>query len=170
VFVSSRLWLGQFAVTAKKEDEGYPDTNSSFYSVHKIAPITLSPSHLSATETILLGPKAGILVGTVADSVSGAPLDPCVEFHRVSDPNNFLSGTGLLNARYRVLVPSDQDVIMKIWHEGYLPWYYPGANSKSEAEPLRLKSGEERTVHIRLEPGADVSDAGCNMVGSTSHD
>ena len=54
--------------------------------------------------------------------------------------------TGLVNAQHRVLVPSDQDVIMKIWHEGYLPWYYPGANNKSEAKPLRLKPGEERTV------------------------
>ena len=38
-FEISRLWLGKFTVTAKKEDEGYPDTNSSVYSVDKIAPI-----------------------------------------------------------------------------------------------------------------------------------
>lgn len=161
-FQISRLWLGKFAVTAKKEDEGYPDTNIAFYSDQKIAPITLSLSHPSATETILLGPKAGILTGTVADAVSGAPVDPCVDFHRASDPNNFLSGTGLVNAEYRVLVPSDREVIMKIWHEGYLPWYYPGTSNKSDAEPLRLKSGEKRTLNIRLQPGTDASDAGCN--------
>jgi hypothetical protein len=154
--------LGKFAVTAKKENEGYPDTNTGFYSDSKIAPITLSLSHPSATNTILLGPKAGILLGTVADAVTGAPLDPCVDFHRMSDPNNFLSGTRLVNAKYRVLVPSDRDVIMKIWHESYLPWYYPGANNKSEAKSLRLKSGEERTLHIRLQPSNDASDAGCN--------
>ncbi len=156
-FQINHLWLGKFAVTAKKEDEGYPDTSSS-----KIAPITLSLPHPSATDTIVLGPKAGILVGTVADAVTSALLDPCVDFHRASDPNNFLSGTGLANAKYRVLVPSDRDVIMKIWYERYLPWYYPGANHKSEAKPLRLESGEERTLHIRLQPGNDASDAGCN--------
>ena len=43
-----------------------------FYTDSKIAPITLSLSHPSATDTILLGPKAGILVGTVADAVTGA--------------------------------------------------------------------------------------------------
>jgi hypothetical protein len=107
-------------------------------------------------------PLRGILAGTVADAVTGAPLKPCVDFHRASDPNNFLSGTGLVNAEYRVLVPSDRDVIMKIWHEGYLPWYYPGANNKSEAKSLRLKSGEERTLHIRLQPGNDASEAGCD--------
>jgi len=161
-FQINHLWLGEFAVTAKKEDEGYPDTNSAFYSDNKIAPITLSLSHPSATDTLLLGPKAGILVGTVADAITGAPLVPCVDFHRASDPNNFLSGTGLVNAEYRVLVPSGRDVIMKIWREGYLPWYYPGMNHKSEAKPLRLKSGEERTLHIRLQPGNDPTDAGCN--------
>lgn len=161
-FQINHLWLGKFAVTAEKEDEGYPDVSSNFYSDNEAAPITLSLSHPSATDTIVLGPKAGILVGTVADAVTGAPLEPCVDFHRASDPNNFLSGTGLVNAKYRVLVPSDRDVIMKIWHEGYLPWYYPGANQKSEAKALRLKSGEERTLHIRLQPGNDTSDAGCN--------
>ena len=168
-FQISHLWLARFDVTAKKEDEGCPDTSSGFYFDSKTAPITLSLSHPSATDTIVLGPKAGILVGTVADAITGAPLDPCVDFHRASDPNNFLSGTGLVNAKYRVLVPSDRDVIMKIWHEGYLPWYYPGANHKSEAKPLRLKSGEERTLHIRLQPGNDTSDAGCNTSSCFPH-
>jgi len=136
--------------------------NSGFYSDSEITPITLSLSHPSASDTILLGPKAGILIGAVTDAVTGTPLDPCVDFHRASDPNNFLSGTGLVNAKYRVLVPSDRDVIMKVWHEGYLPWYYPGTSNKSEAKPLRLKSGEERTLRIRLQPGNNASDAGCN--------
>ncbi len=70
-----------------------------------------------------------------------------------------MSGTGLVNAEYRVLVPSDRDVIMKIWFEGYLPWYYPGTSRKSEAKPLRLKSGELRTLPIRLQPGSDPSEA-----------
>jgi hypothetical protein len=168
-FQINHLWLGIFVVTAKKEDEGYPDTNQGFYSDSKIAPVTLALSHPSATETILLGPKAGILVGTVVDAVTGAPVDPCVDFHRASDPNNFLSGTGLVNAQYRVLVPSDREVIMKVWHQGYLPWYYPGTNNKTKAEPLRLKSGEERTLNIRLQPGTDLSDAGCNTPSCFPH-
>src|ERR1700733_9100414 len=30
-FQINHLWLGKFAVTAKKEDEGYPDTSRGFY-------------------------------------------------------------------------------------------------------------------------------------------
>ena len=113
------------------------------------------------TVTILLGPKAGILVGTVADAINRTPLNPCVDFRRASDPNNFLSGTGLVSAKYRVLVPSYQDVMMKIWYDGHLPWYYPGASNKSEAKPLLLKAGEERILNIRLRPGNNSAEAGC---------
>jgi hypothetical protein len=84
-----------------------------------------------------------------------------LQYHVILN-NNFLSGPGLVNAKYHVLVPSDREVIMKIWHEGYLPWYHPGATKKSEARPLYLRPGEERTLNIRLQPGNDASDAGCN--------
>jgi hypothetical protein len=160
-FQIKHLWLGKFAVSAKKEDEGYPDTSSSFYSDGKIERAMLTSPLQSVTVTMLLGPKAGILLGTVADATNGTPLNPCVDFRRASDPNNFLSGTGLVNARYRVLVPSDRDVMMKIWYEGHLPWYYPGAAGKSEAKPLRLKAGEERILNIRLRQGNNSADAGC---------
>jgi len=161
-FQIGHLWLGKFAVTAKKEAEAYPDVGKGFYYDGKIAPTTLSFSHLSTTMSIILGPKAGVLVGTVTDAVTASLLNPCIDFHRASNPNNFLSGTGLVNAHYRVLVPSNREVVMKIWKEGYLPWYYPGANNKSGARPLNLKPGEEKTLNIRLQPGNDPSDAGCN--------
>jgi len=162
-FQIAHLWLGQFAIGAKKENEGYPDTGKPFYSDgRKLEYVTLTAKRPSATVTVLLGPKAGVLVGRVEDAVTKVPIDPCVDFHLVSDPNNFLSGTGLVNAKYRVLVPPNQDLIMKIWHEGYLPWYYPGTSNKSKAKPLRLKSGEQRTLNIRLQRGTDASDAGCN--------
>jgi hypothetical protein len=161
-FYIKHLLVGKFDVTAKKESEGYPDSSSRFYYERKIAPITLSLSHLAATDTIILGPRAGILTGTAVDAVTGVPLEPCVDFHWASDPNKFMSGTGLIIAEYRLLIPPDRDVIMKIWCDGYLPWYYPGADSKSAAKPLRLASGEEKKLYIRLRRGTDTSDAGCN--------
>jgi hypothetical protein len=160
-FHIKRVWLGKFAVTARKEDEGYPDTGSSFYSDGKVDRTTLTSFLQAATVTVLLGPKAGILVGTISDAVSGAPLNPCVDFRRASDPNNFMSGTGLVNAKYRVLVPSDRDVMMKIWYEGHLPWYYPGESNKSAAKSLRLQPGQEKVLHIRLQPGNNSAEAGC---------
>jgi hypothetical protein len=44
-FQINHLWFGELSVSAKKEDEGYPDTSSGFYSDSKIAPKSLSLSH-----------------------------------------------------------------------------------------------------------------------------
>jgi hypothetical protein len=110
---------------------------------------------------IRMGPKAGILVGTVADSITGAPLNPVVEFRWVSDPNNFLFGSGVVNSKYRVLVPSDRDVTMKVWDSGYKCWYYPGTADRSHGKPVHLKPGEEEKVDIRLQRVANSGDAKC---------
>jgi len=58
-FQINRLWLGIFAVMAKKEDEGYADTNQGFYSDSKIAPVTLSFPIYLQLKLFYLGQKLG---------------------------------------------------------------------------------------------------------------
>ena len=166
----SRSWFGRFAVAAKKEDEDYPDMSQQFYSDGKFETVTLTSRHRAATVTIRLGPKAGVLLGTVADAVTGASLSPCIEFRRASVPNNFLSGSGLVKPRYRLLVPPNTDVLMRIWLDGYKPWYYPGTVDKSAGQAVRLKPGEEKTVDILLQPDTGASETGCpKMIGMTGN-
>jgi hypothetical protein len=74
-----------------------------------------------------------------------------------------LSGTGLVNAKYRVLVPSNTEVLMKVWYGGHKPWYYPGTMDKAQSRPVNLKPGEEAKLDIRLEPDLDAPPAGCGM-------
>ena len=102
-------------------------------------------------------------MGTVVDAVTNAPLNPCVEFRRGKNFSNFLSGTGLVNAKYRVLVPSSTDVLMKVWYGGHKVWYYPGTTAKAQSRPLKLKPGEVTTIDIRLEPDAGAPPSGCGM-------
>jgi hypothetical protein len=161
-FEIGQLWLGKFQVGAKKESEGYADQTQGFYNQKKIALTVLSFSYPSASVTVILGPKAGILVGSITDAATQAPLAPCVDFHRTSNANNFLSGDGLMKGRYRILVPSNRELVMKLWQQDYLPWYFPGTAKKSEAKPLHLHPGEQKTLNIRLRPGNDSDDAGCN--------
>lgn len=86
------LWLVRYAVGAKKEDKNYADTTMQFYSDGAFQTVTLTDDHPTATIAIRLGPKAGVLMGTVADAVTGAPLMPCVELIRALEPKNFLWG------------------------------------------------------------------------------
>lgn len=153
-------WFGEFAVTAKKEDEDYPEMNQ-FYSNGRFQTVTLTLQHPAATVTIHLGPKAGVLQGAVTDAVTGAALNPCVELRRASNPGNFLSGSGLIHRHYRLLIPSDAGVFVKIWLDGYEAWYYPSTIIKSAARAIRLKPGEERTLNISLRPDAQAIGTGC---------
>jgi hypothetical protein len=153
-------WFGKFAVAAKKEDEDYPDMSTQFYSDGKFETITLTSGHPTQTVAIHLGPKAGVLVGTVAEALSNTPLSPCVEFRRASEPNNFLSASGLVKPQYKLLIPPDTDILVKISLDGYKTWYYPGTIDHAAATPVRLGPGEIKTLDIRLEPGAEVK-AGC---------
>jgi hypothetical protein len=160
-------WFGEFAVAAKKEDEGYPDMSMQFYSGGKFETVTLTPSNRASTLSIRLGPKAGVLLGTVADAVTGAPLVPCYEFTRASEPDNSRGGMGLIKSNYRVLIPADTNILMKIWLDGYKPWYYPGITEKSTSQAVRLGSGEQKIVDIALRPDNQTAKAGCPAVVSS---
>lgn len=72
-----------------------------------------------------------------------------------------MSGSGLIQPSYKLLVPSDTDVLLKIWLDGYLPWYFPGTSQKSAAHAVRLKPGEHRTLDIALQPSRERPKSGC---------
>jgi hypothetical protein len=133
-FEIHRLSWGRYFVSAAKEDEAYPEMLSEFFTRnHEPQTITLGPDNPTATVPIRLGPKAGILTGTVIDAAISAPLNPCADFRWAADPSNFWIGSGLVKARFRVLIPSGRDVLWKVWLDGYKPWYYPGTTDKSAA-------------------------------------
>ncbi len=160
-FTISHLWLTKYAVNSAKAEEGYPDNSLQFYSDGKFETVMLTPRRPVAEISVRLGPKAGIFIGTVSDAVTGAPLSPCVELRRASKPDNFLSGSGLIKPEYRLLLPSEIGVYMKIWLDGYKFWYYPGTEKKSESKPARLAPGEVQILDIRMQPGKNSAEGTC---------
>lgn len=172
-FAIAHLLLGKYAVTAEKQDEDYPRMVNRFYnSEDKFETVTLTSRNFAASVTIRLGPKGGVLVGSVTDALTNAPINPCAEFRRAKEPNNRVVGTGLLrqklvNGKYRVLIPSNTDVFIKVWYQGHKSWYYPGTIDKTQSQPLNLKPGEEKELDIRLEPDSNAPPERCGMpVGS----
>lgn len=156
----TRSWFGKFAVAAKKEDEDYPDMSRQFYSDGKFQTVNLSASHPNATVIICLGPKAGVLLGTVVDAVTKAPLSPCVEFRRLAEPSNFLRGSGLVQPTYKLLVPPNTDILVNMYLDGYKTWYFPGTVEKEKQQPVRLGPGEKRVADIELAPD-DAAKSDC---------
>ena len=81
--------LGSLPLLQREGSEDYPDMSGQFYSDGKFQTVTLSASHPEANVVIRLGPKAGVLRGTVVDARSNESLSPCVEFRRAAELNNF---------------------------------------------------------------------------------
>ena len=163
-FAFHGLRWGHYYIYAGKEAEGYAEERYEFFNRNRPLPkITLGPNNQTAMLTVQLGPKAGSLTGTMTDAVTSAPLSPCTEFRWAADPNNFWSGNGLANGKFRILIPSDTDVLWKVWLDGYKPWYYPGTSDRSMANSLRLMPGRVRVLRIELQPDAAVEKTGCGM-------
>ncbi len=57
-----------------------------------------------------------------------------------------------MNTKYRLLIPADADVSIKVWLDGYKPWYYSGTDQKFAGTSMRLKPGQEKMLDIRLQP------------------
>src|SRR6267142_354098 len=160
-----RSWFGKFAVAAKKENENFPDMSNQFYSDGKFQTATLTVNHPAETVIIRLVSKAGVLIGTVRDAITGATLYPCLELRRAN--GNFLSGSGMIKAKFHVLIPSETEVTVKMWLDGYRPWYYPGTDEKSRSASVRLRPDEQKALEILLQPNPSDSKLGCGMpVGS----
>jgi len=149
----SQLTLGPYFIYASKPAEGYPDQAYSFFLPRGTKPMEaiLSEDHPFDAVVVHLGVKAGVLKGTVADAVLGKPLDAIVEFRWVSDPQNFLSGSGLTNAQFRILVPSDTRLKMVVSLDGYQNWVY-GVDGSTLGKVLFLHPGQEVILDIRLKP------------------
>jgi hypothetical protein len=152
-FNISMLDYGRYSVSAAKPDEGYPELYLAFYAGLRANPLVvgLSVKHQSASVALGLGNKAGILKGTVVDAVTGKPLNANVEFRWVLEPRNFLSGSGLANAEFRILVPSNNPVTMVVSLKGYENWAY--LTDKSPVKnAILLRPGEKLHLDIRLWP------------------
>jgi hypothetical protein len=147
-YIFKRLDYGRYAVAPAKPADGYPTSFQVPNCTHTQYPqIELSDENQSAKLDLRFGKKAGVLVGTVTDADSGNPVDANVEFRCIVDPSEFVSGSGLTNARFKVLVPSDTPVSMTVSQKGFQNWQFI---RNGVVEPILLAPGEILTLEIRL--------------------
>jgi hypothetical protein len=142
------LPLGDYRVFAKKEEDGYPDMSSAFYSDNVFPTAVLTETNPAAEMLVRLLPKAGILTGSVVDAVTRKPLNPALHFRRAQNLKLFL--TAGTEPAFRVLVPSDVPVTLEISVPGYLRWHYHGK--------LELKPGETMNLDVQMIPSPPRKD------------
>jgi hypothetical protein len=147
-----RLELTRYVVTAKKEEDGYPDLSFGMYSGHrKNQYVKLTENAPEASVSIPLGPKAGVLVLKVTNAVTGAPIaDPKIILREAANPTQFLS-TGLSKSA-SVLLPADEDILLEVRADGYRLWQLPTPIGSARPKPLHLQSSERVTLSVDMQP------------------
>jgi hypothetical protein len=149
-FEINRLEFETFHVFAKKEDDKYPDIGSSFYGESPSPTVTLSSQKPVSDLTVKIGPKAGVLAGTVSDKVTGKPIGAGFMLRRAKNPANLLSTSQA--SHYRLLLPAETDITLEVSADGYKTWRYTDPSDSSGPGLIRLSSGTERDLDIELQP------------------
>lgn len=151
-FLIESLEPGLYKVFGESDAAGYPNTAMRFYGGDSPERVVIGVGGL-ATVPLVLGPVAGVLSGTLNDKATGKAIVSrhAVNFtlKKTSNPEDSILLVGPLNFRW--LIPPAVDLTLEVTAQGYKPWFYSAAEFSNQW-PLRLESGEERTLTIELEP------------------
>ncbi len=149
--------MGVISVEAIKPEDGYV----AFAGTSVTKEVTLTPNQLSATVVLNLGPKAGTLLPSVKDKFTGEPIKVFEVSWTIFDSdeaNGSYSGGQQVNQGIRrAIVPPEKYLVLTISARGYKKWFYHDPSDPSRPVFLRLQSGEEKELHVELEPQAPAA-------------
>ena len=156
-FEIQHLAMGTFLVSAVKEEDGYAAFNQAAGDHNKVVLTLQEPT---ANVTIKLGPKAGMLIGSVRDSVTGKRVDKIRVLYTAATDERVGGGTasGYMGGNFSLNLPTATDFVIIVTAPGYKPWIY---NDPVEGLSLHLAPGEQKSVDIEMvpDPKATTKDA-----------
>jgi len=153
-FVIDRLEFGIYYVEAMKEEDAYGGFPWSFFNDRPQPVVQISAQNRIADAVVRLGPKAGILKGTIRDALTAKPIGSAgFDLVQVKDRTKWMS-TGVAS-QFRVLIRSSKEIELKVSAPGYDTWVYPGPGLAPQ--PLRTEPGTEAHLDILLSPTQNIS-------------
>jgi len=151
-FRIDHLAMGTTTVEAIKPEDGY----IAFAGTSVKEVVTLTPNQRSATVVLKLGPKAGMVIPSVTDKLTGKPVtDFEVGWTIINSdaPNGSSSGGQSIRRGVRgAIVPPEKYLVLTIYAPGYKKWFYYDPSDPSRPAFLRLQAGEEKELLVELEP------------------
>jgi len=136
-------WEGEYAITAGKEEDGYPAKFWGIYRDKTPTRVTLDSAMPRVDNLVVnIGPKAGIVTGSVSDAINNKPLKP--NFHMWRADFNATWTDASEPSEFRALIPSGIPMGFSIGADGYEDWNFQGE--------LLLSPGEIKRLDIKLIP------------------
>jgi hypothetical protein len=135
------LNTGNTKVYAKKDADGYADGSFEFYSNYLSPRVELTAAEAAATVKVTLGPRAGILSGTLTEEQTGQQKTGTIRLWRVDNPANSISMS--IDSSFHVLVPAGVSVGVEVTCNGHEARRPPGGT-------LNMKPGSWMDVRVAL--------------------
>jgi hypothetical protein len=149
--------MGTISVEAIKPEDGYVAFAGT--SVREV--VTLTANQASAMVVLKLGPKAGFLLPSVKDKLTGKPIVDFEVGWRIFDSDegtgDYSGGQYIGHGTKEAIVPSEKYLVLTISARGYKKWIYHDPSDPSRPAFLRLQSGEEKELPVELEPQAPAA-------------
>jgi hypothetical protein len=144
--------MGTLRLFGFKPEDGYTDSCANR---NLTAEVTLTPQAPVAMVTVKLGPKAGILTGSVRDRNTGKSVEGVTLTYYAVDASirgcaSGMNASSSSGSSFEVTVPAATDLTVFLSSPGYKTWFYTDAFSDSRPV-LHLQSGERRSLEIELE-------------------
>ncbi len=145
-FTIEHVPMNSYKVFAVKEEDGY-----SMDEQLPVQNVVLTANQPFAQVTLKLGPRSGMLTGTVRDKATGKPIGPegklSITYVSVEESSSG-SISGLDGAKLRANLPADKEFIVFVSGASYKPWFYINDQSRPT---LRLEPGEQKVLDVELE-------------------
>jgi hypothetical protein len=150
-FVLEGLPFGEYHVSAQKEAEGYLSTRPNVLQHNSPLEVRVTPDHEADAVTIHFSPRGAMLTGTVRDANTGASIP--AEITLKPENGDGLLGTGTNGKEnFRLAVPANEGFTLLISAPGYTTWTYREDANPEHPGVLRLGSGSEKKLDVRLDP------------------
>jgi len=144
---------GDNALAADDPAHGYANSQASLYAraIDNKVPVNvahLSAEHPQATIEVHIPYKAAFLTVHLTDAITGKPqLALFYELSAQADPQGrYIKGSQ--SAKDQLLVPPNENVLLKVSAPGYREWPY----DNSPGYVLNLLPGEHKTIDVTLQP------------------
>jgi len=141
-FEITHVEMGKVGLFAEKHEAGYWNENGSATKT-----VVLTPEKPAANVILNLGGRPGELSIVVTDKASGKPVAPCTA-RSIQGDHTFINAC---ETQFTLRLRPDTDVMIQVSAPGYKNWYYIDPNDPSQPV-LRLKSGEQKSLEVELEP------------------
>ncbi len=112
--------------------------------------VEISQQRPKSSVTVILGPRSGVISGTVKDAVTGLPLSATFHLWRIAEPGAWIRTSA--GSPYRMLVPAGIRVGLEVTAPGYQTWRYFESGAGNEPSTLKLESNQQVTIDVVMLP------------------